>query len=70
MKVDIVRAWKDPEYRKSLTPEQLASLPANPAGTGELTDEELKKTAGGLAAEPAHSIFWCPPPITHDPPLC
>jgi mersacidin/lichenicidin family type 2 lantibiotic len=71
MKIDVVRAWKDPEYRKSLTAEQLASLPPNPAGAGELSDGELNKTAGGLAAEePGHSIFWCPPPITKDPPLC
>jgi mersacidin/lichenicidin family type 2 lantibiotic len=70
MKIDLVRAWKDPEYRKSLTAEQLASLPPNPAGAGELSDAELHKAAGGLAEEPGHSIFWCPPPITQDKPLC
>ena len=31
MAVDIVRAWKDPEYRKTLTSEELAALPENPA---------------------------------------
>ena len=49
MKIDLVRAWKDPEYRKSLTAEQLASLPPNPAGVGELSDEELESVAGGSA---------------------
>jgi mersacidin/lichenicidin family type 2 lantibiotic len=47
MTVDIARAWKDPEYRKSLTPEELATLPENPAGKPELTDKELDDVAGG-----------------------
>ncbi|HVS89393.1 MAG TPA: mersacidin/lichenicidin family type 2 lantibiotic [Candidatus Acidoferrum sp.] len=47
MTVDIVRAWKDPEYHKTLTPEELASLPPHPAGFAELTDEELTRIAGG-----------------------
>ncbi len=39
---EIVRAWTDKEYRNSLTPEQLASLPENPAGNAEeLVDYEL-----------------------------
>jgi mersacidin/lichenicidin family type 2 lantibiotic len=49
MKVDIVRAWKDPEYRKSLTPEQWASLPPHPADSQELTEEALSKITGGLS---------------------
>jgi mersacidin/lichenicidin family type 2 lantibiotic len=48
-KIDIVRAWKDPLYRASLSPEELAYLPANPAGAIELTDEQLKSAAGGLS---------------------
>jgi mersacidin/lichenicidin family type 2 lantibiotic len=48
MAVDIARAWKDPEYRKSLTPEELANLPPNPAGGAALSDEELERLSGGL----------------------
>jgi mersacidin/lichenicidin family type 2 lantibiotic len=65
MKVDIARAWKDPEYRKSLTPEQLAGLPPNPAGTPELTDEVLDKTVGGavgVVGVGETSLLWCPEP--------
>lgn len=29
---DVVSAWKDSSYRASLTPEELAALPPNPAG--------------------------------------
>ena len=45
--VDIVRAWKDPLYRQSLTPEELATLPVHPSGMIELTDQELSDASGG-----------------------
>lgn len=47
-KIDIVRAWKDEDYRLSLTEAQRASLPANPAGAIELTEVELSSVAGGI----------------------
>ena len=40
--VDIVRAWRDPKYRRSLSAEQMQMLPGNPAGPIDLTGEELK----------------------------
>jgi len=43
---DIVRAWKDPRYRRSLSAEQIQRLPGNPAGPADLTSEELKAAAG------------------------
>lgn len=45
-KADIIRAWKDPEFRATLSGEELASLPAHPAGLVELDDEELARAAG------------------------
>ena len=45
--IDIIRAWKDEEYRKSLTDEQRASLPANPAGKMELSEMDMSGVAGG-----------------------
>ena len=45
--VDVVRAWKDSAYRLSLTDAERAALPANPAGTIELSDAELSAVAGG-----------------------
>ncbi len=44
---NIVRAWKDPGYRDSLTAAERAALPANPAGAIELSDADLGKVAGG-----------------------
>ncbi|MBI4511131.1 MAG: mersacidin/lichenicidin family type 2 lantibiotic [Deltaproteobacteria bacterium] len=47
-RVDIVRAWKDPEYLASLSDEDRAGLPANPAGAIELSDEDLGRAQGGV----------------------
>ncbi len=38
---DIIKAWKDEDYRSGLSEEARAALPANPAGLLELTDEAL-----------------------------
>ncbi|MCA9653961.1 MAG: mersacidin/lichenicidin family type 2 lantibiotic [Myxococcales bacterium] len=48
--VDVVRAWKDPAYRRTLTAEQLASLPEHPAGLVELSDDDLTGAIGGAMA--------------------
>ncbi len=45
-KVDIVRAWKDPAYRRTLSAEQLAALPTHPAGMVELSDDQLSSASG------------------------
>lgn len=41
-----IRAWKDAEYRASLSPEQLALLTPSPAGES-LQAEELSQQVGG-----------------------
>ena len=43
----VIRAWKDNEYRSTLSEAELALLPAHPAGLTELTDGELAEVAGG-----------------------
>lgn len=44
---NIIRAWKDEEYRNSLSEEQRSQLPENPAGMIELSDEDMQAIAGG-----------------------
>ncbi|HEX4960527.1 MAG TPA: mersacidin/lichenicidin family type 2 lantibiotic [Thermoanaerobaculia bacterium] len=46
--IDVVRAWRDEEYRNSLTEQELASLPANPAGMATVDDSALRSVTGGL----------------------
>ncbi len=55
---DIIRAWKDIEYRLSLSAAERASLPSNPAGLIELSDAELDWASGGT------------PPINPRPRTC
>ena len=43
----IARAWKDEQFRASLSEGELAALPANPAGAIELPDEALNDVNGG-----------------------
>jgi mersacidin/lichenicidin family type 2 lantibiotic len=61
--MDIIRAWKDPEYRQSLEGAQRAQLPDHPAGLLELTEVELDSAAGGapktlnLSCIPTYTIY-------------
>ncbi|MCL4263611.1 MAG: mersacidin/lichenicidin family type 2 lantibiotic [Anaerolineae bacterium] len=56
----VVKAWRDPEYRQTLSSEQLSEFQgmseeqiagafADPSLAIELTDDELEAVAGGLA---------------------
>lgn len=63
--VDVIRAWKDEEYRLSLSDAERAQLPAHPAGLVELQDAELDQAAGGLVTDwitCTHSVFFCHSP--------
>ncbi len=37
---DAIRAWKDEDFRRSLTPEEIDQLPDNPAGVIKLLDAD------------------------------
>lgn len=58
-KLNIIRAWKDPEYRASLTADELASLPDSPAGMIDLSSLEQQATDGGGASglPIPHTVF-------------
>jgi len=46
-KVDVIRAWKDEDYRLSLSDDERALLPEYPAGMGNLSDIDLEGVGGG-----------------------
>jgi len=46
---DVIRAWKDEEYREGLGRAARSALPENPAGAAELPDAELKAVVGARA---------------------
>ena len=43
---NIVRVWKDENYRQSFTSEKQSLLPANPGEMLELTDAQLENAVG------------------------
>ena len=59
----VIRAWKDPEYRQSLSSADRALLPTHPAGAVELTDAELEGAAGGNKQVSLFNLcsVWCVP---------
>jgi mersacidin/lichenicidin family type 2 lantibiotic len=69
---NIIRAWKDPNYRNSLSEAERAALPPNPAGLIELTDAELDGAAGGAIPQPVPkprtcaALCPCPGPTTKE----
>lgn len=48
--INVTRAWKDEEYRMSLSESERALLPENPAGLVELSDADLLAAQGGATA--------------------
>jgi len=57
---NLVRAWKDEVYRQSLSVEEQAVLPANPAGEIELTEAELEALFGA-----GSGFGWSPHPSSN-----
>jgi mersacidin/lichenicidin family type 2 lantibiotic len=67
--IDIIRAWKDEEYRNSLTEAQRCALPESPAGLVELSTAVLEEAAGGrprpTITQPIRTcMVQCLPPRT------
>lgn len=50
--MDTARAWKDAEYRMSLSAVERAKLPVNPVGAVELGDADLAELGGGTTSAP------------------
>lgn len=57
LKLDVIRAWKDEEYRLSLSEAERAQLPEHPAGLVEVTDADVN--GGGFANVIACSDQGC-----------
>lgn len=50
--MNVIKAWKDPIYRASLSTKERESLPAHPAGNIELSDNELDSASGAASTVP------------------
>jgi mersacidin/lichenicidin family type 2 lantibiotic len=56
---NIIRAWKDEDYRLSLSEAERALLPEHPAGLIELSGAEMDGVAGGVYV--GYTAHHCPP---------
>lgn len=67
-KQEIIRAWRDPKYRRGLRPEQASHLPAHPAGRMmSVEDDVLASVTGGCcgpatkSTQPMFCSAYCSP---------
>ncbi len=72
--LDIIRAWKDEEYRLGLTPTEMEAMPVHPAGLVELVDGDLFLIAGSKDVVPDATArvltMGCCAGFTSDPSAC
>ena len=74
-KIDVARALRDAEYRSRLSADEIAVLPANPAGLSTVSDDALRSVTGGCGPTACNSCggpgstpdFSCMPPGTMCP---
>jgi len=64
---DVIRAWKDADYRESLSAEDRAALPNHPAGLVDLSEAELELVRGAIEATPSPTHFGATCDITAQP---
>ena len=62
-KADVIRAWRNPEYRESLSEDLRFQMPDHPAGLVALDDEDLRHSVGGTMYS-SHGVcpatYQCP----------
>ncbi len=56
-KMNIIRAWKDEDYRLSLSEAERALLPEHPAGLIELSGAEMDGDGGGGFPGPHYTAY-------------
>jgi mersacidin/lichenicidin family type 2 lantibiotic len=71
----VIRAWKDEQFRRSLTDAERAALLPSPVGAVELTEAEMVGVLGGLdligqVGQKLTVISVCPLCTVTDPVLC
>ena len=55
----IIRAWKDEEYRDALPDSEQAELPEHPSGIISLPESVLREVAGGFQTERMWTFGCC-----------
>lgn len=59
---EIIRAWRDEEFRSSLSASEISALPDHPSGTIELKAEDLENKSRAITPSVNRSqCGWCCP---------
>jgi mersacidin/lichenicidin family type 2 lantibiotic len=67
-KVDVIRAWRDAEYRNSLPEDVRSSLPEHPVGFADVNDDLLRGVSGAATLRFCTTVSAsCVPPGTQCP---
>jgi mersacidin/lichenicidin family type 2 lantibiotic len=54
----IIRAWKDDDYRMSLSTDERQALPENPAGLVEFSGADLNQAAGAFSFGACSRVYF------------
>lgn len=54
---NVIRAWKNEEYRDSLSAAEREAMPENPVGLVEIAEKDLHMAAGGYGTITNNSIW-------------
>ncbi len=54
-----IRAWRDEDYRLSLSAAERAAIEPNPVGAIELDDNDLEGVTGGEKTFFRTRVVWC-----------
>jgi mersacidin/lichenicidin family type 2 lantibiotic len=54
---DVIRAWRDPDFRAGLTNDQRSALPKHPSGLIDLKDDDLSDVAAGATTLPCTIVI-------------
>lgn len=57
--VDVVRAWRDPQYRRGLSTSEIAALPSHPAGSVEVNELALNESSGAGRSILQTTAWFC-----------
>jgi len=69
-KFDVIRAWRDEDYRAQLSEGERASVPQHPAGAIELSESGLRNIQGGYELPETVHPMQCTEATRNCPSIC
>jgi len=67
---DVIRAWRDEDYRETLAESERSALPRHPAGAVELSESGLGQITGGYEIPETSRPWLCTEETSSCPSIC